>query len=317
MTNERRLLRNIEIPSIEDNDDGLLKIVQLHRRIRNITSSIKPKTEGIRFVFDNCTDFSPSGIAYLGAISTRLKSKKIRVYYNFRSMPQNILNLFKETGFLQKNFHKHFAKDKIPSTSINFENFVGNIQTDAQVSSKIVNYIQSKWLSDNNISIMPLLKEALSSKMFELFANALEHSKSPLGCFCCGKNFNEKGKQRLTLTIIDLGIGIVNSVKKYFSDNEQKISSEAAVKWAFTYGKTTRSDQSGGLGLALVEDFLNVSNGEMKILCNDTQLDIKGNNKKYSFMPVAFSGTIIEINMRPSEHGLYGFKNEFEGVYSS
>ena len=72
-----------------------------------------------------------------------------------------------------------------------------------------------------------------------------------------------------------------------------------------------------GLGLALVEDFLNVSNGEMKILCNDTQLDIKGNNKKYSFMPVAFSGTIIEINMRPSEHGLYGFKNEFEGVHSS
>lgn len=311
--NKRILLINIEIPSIENNDTGLTEIVKLHRKIRGKASVLDPHTEGIRFVFNKCTIFSSSGIAYLGAISTQLKHKGINVYYNFKSISSNVLAFFKETGFLQKNFHRHFSKDKIPSTSINFENFVGNLETDEFVSEKIVNYIQFKWLSDNNISIMPQLKEDLSSKMFELFANALEHSKSSLGCFCCGNNFNEKEDQQLTLTIIDLGVGIVNSVKTYFKNRGETISSEYAAKWAFTSGKTTRVDQTGGLGLALVEDFLNVSNGEMKILCNDTKLDIYGNNKKYSFMPINFSGTIIKISMRPSKHGIYGYKNEFEG----
>ena len=30
-------------------------------------------------------------------------------------------------------------------------------------------------------------------------------------------------------------------------------------------------------------------------------------------MPINFSGTIIKISMRPSKHGIYGYKNEFEG----
>lgn len=304
--------RTVLIPTIEMENKSFLELIFLHNRIINDNRIAKITNEGILFDFSKCERLQTNGVAYLGAISSWLSTNGTLVFYNFRSMNKAVTNAFKNVGFLQKHFHAHF-ENKVPSSAIDFEQFQGNIQTDEQLNNRIINYIENKWLSQNHIFMMPRLKDDLKSKMFELFANALEHSESPLGCFSCGSNTKLTQKQELSLTIVDLGIGIAESVQRFFKNEKgyRLRDNIVALKWAFKEGNTTRESQFGGLGLPLVEDFLDIVDGSMEIYCNNVLLKIKGKAKKISFIPYSFPGTIINIRLYP-KNGRYGYKAEFK-----
>lgn len=180
--------RNIQvfIPTIENMEiSSFLQLIQLHNQIVKIKKKLLMENKSISFNFSKCYNLQTNGIAYLGAISSWLSSQGILVSYNFNSMNKSVTNAFKNVGFLQKHFHNHFENEAIPSTAIDFEQFQGDIRSEVELNNRVIKYITDKWLSQNNILMMPKLKDDLKSKIFELFANALEHSGSNLGCFWC------------------------------------------------------------------------------------------------------------------------------------
>lgn len=302
-----------EIPTINDGAADFLALINLHNKIIKSLERITPEEYDIKLSFSNCNFIRQNAIAYLGAISTFLKDKGFIVYYDFNSMKDSIVNILKADGFLGNNFGGRFANNYEHSDkAVPFKNFKGDLQTNEQLSGSIVDYVSKEWLKDSRISIKPALKNDLCAKMYELFANALEHSNSNLGCFACGQTYSSGEKDETVLTIVDLGIGIANSVKKYIENTGKSIENDEAIKWAFKNGNTTRPDQSGGIGLALVYDFLKLNNGFMDVYCNNVSLRIDKGKRNVRFIDADFSGTMINIRIWHSENTSYGYREEFE-----
>lgn len=299
------------IRTVNDGHDDFLWLIDLNKRLIDDTKTNNPNDSNFLFTFRECHFLRQSAIAYLGAISTLLKDKGYDVLYSFATMKDSVLKMLKKDGFLSSNFGARFSEDNtISADAIRFTSFRGNIKESEELSVKIVKYIQEEWLKDSLIEIRPKLKSDLTAKMYELFANALEHAQSPVGCFSCGQSYNED--KEIVLTIVDLGIGIVKSVQDYFLINEDEITEENAIKWALKSGNTTRLDNSGGLGLSLIYDFLKINSGSMDIYCNSVFLRITQGKMKVKVLPTDFSGTMINIRMTKQNNVRYGYQNEFK-----
>lgn len=299
-----------EIQTINDGHEDFIGLIDLNKRLTEAAS--KYDSDKCKFVFDfnECNFLRQNAIAYLGAISTLLSERGFKVIYSFSTMNECILKMLKKDGFLSSNFGDNFNQyNEVSSDAIRFTSFRGNIKESEELSVKIVEYIQEEWLKDSLIEIRPNLKRDLTAKMYELFANALEHSHSSVGCFACGQSYSED--REIVLTIVDLGMGIVESVQKYFEIKHQEITDEEAIKWAFENGNTTRLDGSGGLGLSLIYDFLKINSGIMDIYCNNVFLRVEQGNMNVRLLPTSFSGTMINIRMR-KKNVQYGYENEFK-----
>lgn len=299
------------IPTINDGHEDFLELIKLNESICNAQKIYSSDEFNFQFSFSNCGFLRQNAIAYLGAISTFLKEKGFVVLYAFGTMDKSILKMLEKDGFLSSNFGNKFSNSNtVSADAVKFTSFRGDLNKIEGLSTEIVKYIQQEWLKDNLISITPILKGDLSAKMYELFANALEHSGSPVGCFACGQSYSED--HEIVLTIVDLGIGIVNSVKRYFKKQNQDIKSDQAIQWAMQSGNTTRFDDTGGLGLSLIYDFLKLNNGTMDIYCNGVFLRVDQGKMKVVELKREFSGTMINIRMR-KRNVRYGYQNEFKG----
>lgn len=297
------------IPTINDGHEDFIKLIDLNRKLISASTYYLPKDYDFLFTFEGCQFLRQNAIAYLGAVSTYLKELGFSVMYSFSTMKKSIFEMLQKDGFLSSNFGKNFSESSdVSADSIKFTGFRGNIKEDEQLSLEIVDYIRNEWLKDSNISVAPKLKSDLSAKMYELFANALEHSNSKIGCFVCGQIYDED--HEIVLTVVDLGIGIVQSVKNFLYQRNRIIDSRNAIKWALEPGNTTRSDDSGGLGLSLIYDFLNINNGIMDIYCNDVFLRVDQGELKVKSLETDFTGTMINIRMR-KKNVRYGYKSEF------
>ena len=180
-----------------------------------------------------------------------------KVYYKIGTMNERILKLLTDDGFIQKNFTGHRnSKKPISADAIRFDNFKGNLNEDLDLSQKIRNYINDDWLKNDWIHLEDTLKRDISAKMYEIFANALEHSNSPVGCFACGQKYEQTSE--FVLSVIDLGLGIPGSVRNFM---ESDISDQDAIMWAFRNHNTTRPSGVGGVGLDLISDFLYLNVG--------------------------------------------------------
>ena len=93
----------------------------------------------------------------------------------------------------------------------------------------------------------PGLLKKFRESIFEIFSNAVLHSRSKMGIFTCGQFFPVR--HRLDFSVADLGIGMRQNIKDNTGLN---LSAEAAIQWA-TEGRNTtkRGPVPGGLGLKL------------------------------------------------------------------
>ena len=292
---------DISVPTINDASSDFETLMNLDQNIRRVCKESAEVT-GLYFNFTGCKFLRPNGIAYLGAISTYLKEvMNYKVYYKIGTMNERILKLLTDDGFIQKNFNSHRnSKKPISADAIKFDNFKGNLNEDLDLSQKIRNYINDDWLKNDWIHLEDTLKRDISAKMYEIFANALEHSNSTVGCFACGQKYEQTSE--FVLSVIDLGLGIPGSVRNFM---ETDISDQDAIKWAFQNNNTTRPSGVGGLGLDLISDFLNLNDGEMSIYSNSVSYRIKKEDVKVVPLHSHFSGTIVNIRIRIDDEILY------------
>ena len=158
-------------------------------------------------------------------------------------------------------------------------------------------YLLEKWLGKGWLNISTPLQNAIAGKVSEIYGNAFEHSDSQIGVFSCGQYY--PAKNRLDLSVVDFGVGIAEKVRT-LTENEN-FSSEEALSWALAYGNSTVRGISRGLGLNLLQEFIQCNEGTLRIFSNDGYVKIEDNKAIYKKQKINFLGTLINITIRCDE----------------
>jgi hypothetical protein len=171
--------------------------------------------------------------------------------------------------------------------------------------SEIMEYLLEKWLGKGWLNISTPLQNAIIGQVSEIYGNAFEHSDSEIGVFSCGQYY--PNKNLLELSVIDFGVGIPTKVRTLPTNSY--FSSEDALMWALESGHSTVMEISRGLGLNLLKEFINFSQGTLRIFSNDSYVKITDNKVIYKKQTINFSGTFINITLKCNE-AYYCFASE-------
>lgn len=243
--------------------------------------------------------FSANMSAVLGAILDKFTANLNDIHFDYLS-PQI------ETILLKNDFLTYYGKQRaldINNTTIKFQKLK---PTDGKYFK---NYVIEE-LIDGHIADLPKMSQGVKEKMieaiYEIFVNAQIHSGTDF-IYTCGQFFPNKNK--IEFTIVDTGIGFKEKINQRFNSNLNAIQ---AIKWAVQDKKTTKESISGGIGLAVLKEFVEKNKGKMQIVSNEGfyQYDIEGEFSK-EFVG-QFPGTIVNLQFRTDDNNNYLLKSEID-----
>ncbi len=148
------------------------------------------------------------------------------------------------------------------------------------------------------------LKKKIGEAIYEIFVNCEIHSETEK-VFTSGQYFPNKNV--LEFMISDIGIGLAESVNRKFSAN---FTSLEAIKWAIVDKNTTKTGIPGGIGLAILQEFIQKNGGKLTIVSGDGfwQMD---NGKVYEcILSNPFPGTSVNIYVRTDDTKNYALTSE-------
>ena len=158
---------------------------------------------------------------------------------------------------------------------------------------------------------IPVMSEGASGlfkrKVFEVYQNVVIHSESEIGVFVCGQFFPQQN--RLDFTIADAGIGIRDSVRRYFKN--RRIGSVPALRWALKPSNTTkRGPQPGGLGLEFLQNFSRLNGGKIQIASRFGFYEFNSGAETFRKMSADFPGTVVTIEINTADTAIYSLPAE-------
>ncbi len=150
-------------------------------------------------------------------------------------------------------------------------------------------------------------RKAFKRKVFEIYQNAVIHSESDIGVFVCGQFFPKK--KRLDFTIADAGIGIRETVRRYFEND--RIGSVRSLRWALAPHHTTKRGRlPGGLGLQLLKDFTRLNGGKIQIASRFGFYEYSHGDESFRKMSADFPGTAVTIEVNTADESTYVLSDE-------
>ena len=239
------------------------------------------------FDADMCAAFG----AILHSLGTRLND------VNLIHIPPAVEAILSKNSFLS-----HYGRARIPDrwgTTITYKRF------DIEDDHYFANYIEDELIHRSEIPEMSsgLLKRFRES-IFEIFSNAILHSRAELGIFSCGQFF--PNRNRLDFTVADLGIGIHQNVKDYTRRN---ISPKDAISWATEEFNTTKRGNlpgvPGGLGLKLLCEFIDLNRGCIQIVSDAGYWQRKNNVTVTKSLNYPFPGTVVSVEINTADTHVY------------
>ncbi len=243
--------------------------------------------------------FDADMCAAFGAILYSLGDRLNKV--NIIHIPQEVETILSKNGFLS-----HYGRLTIPDrwgTTIPYQRF------DVEDDHFFANYIEDELLHRDEIPDMSreLLKKFRES-IFEIFSNAVLHSRTDLGIFSCGQFFPKK--DQLDFTVADLGVGIQKNIKDCTGE---KYTPEEAIIWATEEGHTTKEGNlPGGLGLKLLIDFIDLNGGCIQIVSDAGYWQRKNRTTKTERLSCPFPGTVVSIEIKTSDTNTYTLTHEID-----
>lgn len=243
--------------------------------------------------------FAANMSAALGAVLDTFAANLNDIHFDYLS-PQI------EAILLKNDFLTYFGKQRAVdanNTTIKFQKLK---PTDGKYFK---NYVIEE-LIEGHIADLPQMskgvKEKIVEAIYEIFVNAQIHSETKF-IYTCGQFFPNKNK--IEFTIVDTGIGFREKINRRFGSN---LRATQAIKWAVEEKKTTKEGISGGLGLAVLQEFVNVNKGKMQIISNDGfyQFDIDG--ETLNEFQGEFPGTIVNLQFRTDDKNNYSLKSEID-----
>jgi anti-sigma regulatory factor (Ser/Thr protein kinase) len=243
----------------------------------------------VEFNFSSCSFLSQLGVAFLGGLARLIEHTGREVVFDWNSLRENI-----KMNLMQNGFRAKFGASIGPwrGNSIPY-------REDADLDKdSLVNYLADRWLGRDWVHLSDGLRNAVASKVSEIYVNAFEHSNSPVGVFSCGQHYPKRSM--VSLTAVDFGVGIPQKVRSY--KGSLTIPADTAMEWAFQRGTTTRTDGSGGgLGLDLLKQLVTLNGGSLTVLSHDGCGVLLNRGEKYLTREPYFEGTIITITLRCDE----------------
>ncbi len=243
--------------------------------------------------------FAANMSAALGAVLDEFISNLNDINFDYIS-PQ-IEQILSKNDFLSY-FGREKAKD-INRTTIKFQ----KLKTSDGKYFK--NYVIEE-LIKGRISDLPKMSEGVIKKIveaiYEIFVNAQYHSETEY-IYTCGQFFPNKSE--IEFTIVDTGIGFREKINRRFDSN---LSSIQALKWAVEESKTTKEGLSGGLGLAVLREFVSMNKGKMQIISKDGFYQYDGESEQLKKFNGEFPGTIVNLQFKTNDSNNYLLSEEVD-----
>lgn len=157
---------------------------------------------------------------------------------------------------------------------------------------------------------MPRMSQGLDKRfresIFEIFNNAVLHSKTRLGIYACGQFF--PNKKPLDFSIADLGIGIQQNIHNQLGLD---FSPEDAIRWATMDKNTTKTGSvPGGLGLKLLKEFVSINGGRIQIVSERGYWEFAGGNISTKQFSSGFPGTVVNLEINTADENSYCLASE-------
>lgn len=109
----------------------------------------------------------------------------------------------------------------------------------------------------------------------------------------------------LDMTIVNLGLSVVDNVNHYMQEKKLPILTSCdALEWAFVEGNTTKQI-TGGLGLAILKQFVGMNEGKIQMISGDAMLEIENNNHTKTPLGKYFYGTIVTVEFNCDDNKKY------------
>ena len=281
------------LPEIGHDQRGFEALARLHAQAKDCF------IEDIKIDMRSAKWFAADMCAAFGAILYNLGSNLNTV---------ELVNIdSKVEGILSKNgFLSHYGREKIPDswgTTISYQRF--DVEDDHYFSG----YVENEFIDRPE---MPEISSGLAKKfhesIFEIFSNAVLHSRTKLGIFSCGQFFPKQ--DRLHFTVADLGIGMRKNIKEC---EGLALSSEEAIIWATEAHNTTKRDNvPGGLGLKLLGEFIELNGGCIRIVSDDGYWEKKESDISTAQLRHPFPGTVVSVEIDTADTSSYGLVSEME-----
>ena len=237
--------------------------------------------------------------AAFGAILYRMEDNLNSV--RLTNIQSGVRNVLSKNGFLS-----HYGRTKMPDhwgTTVSYKRF------DADDDRYFASYIEDEFIQRSELPEMSTgLQKKFRESIFEIFSNAVLHSRTKLGIFSCGQFFPNRSK--LDFCVADLGIGIRRNVRRHTGDD---MAPEEAIEWATRANNTTkRGDVPGGLGLKLLCEFIDLNGGSLQIVSDAGYWRRKGRKNKTARLQDAFPGTVVGVEIDTADRNSYKLSSEPE-----
>ncbi|HNW81503.1 MAG TPA: ATP-binding protein [bacterium] len=216
---------------------------------------------------------------------------------NFNYIKPEIKTIIQKNGFLS-----HYGFEKIIDINRTTVEYLKLKKSDGRYFQQ---YVFSELLNRQELPEMTAeLKKKITESIYEMFVNAQTHSETDF-IYTAGQFF--PNRHRIEFTITDTGIGFKNCINKRFKSN---LSSVQAIKWAVADGNSTKQGIPGGIGLAILKEFIVMNHGKFQIVSNDGfyQFDLSGETTR--LFNGSFPGTVINMQFCTDDESSYSLSNE-------
>ncbi len=216
---------------------------------------------------------------------------------NLRSPIETILS---KNGFL--SHYGRAKKQDTYGTTIEYKRFE---QRDDRYFAA---YVEENLVGKGIPEMSEGLRKKFIESIFEIFSNAVIHSRTEMGIFSCGQFFPKK--KRLVFSISDLGIGIRQTVEEHTG---QDLTAEQAIAWAMDGRNTTKDGPiPGGLGLKLLREFITMNKGRIQIVSDRGYWELSEGKISTRAFSEPFPGTTVNIEINTADTSSYYLSSEIQ-----
>jgi hypothetical protein len=263
--------------------------------IINIVEDIEDSE--VIFDFNNVSFFEANLAALLGTCLEMLMFK--RNTFKIINLNRNVETILRKNNFLVELGYGTIIDNY--STSLKYMKF------DPNDDEGFNDYIKQQLLSKTDFpAISPQLYKEILRNIFEIYENARTHGKCDF-IHTCGQFFPRKPNKPLHFTLVDKGVNIKQNVSDFL---KRDISASDAIEWAMIKGNTTKTDTSGGLGLAVIFEFIKLNRGKIQIVSADGFYEFRNDIITKNNLNSYFDGTIVTIIFNFNDSNYYSLVSE-------
>lgn len=262
---------------------------------------LKDNTDKCILDFQNCQNFDANLAAVLGVIIDHYRS--YREFYA-DNLSSGVRRALARNGFL------HVLQPNETNLEEK-ENYVKYTCFQRGAADQFKGFID-EWIMKKQRfpKHTQLAGEKISETLYELYVNAITHGESE-SVYVCGEYLSRAGN-RLCFTIVDKGRTIPKNVNDFFlKEGRPVVDSCDAIQWAFKSGNTTKNSP-GGLGLALLQDFIQQNEGAMQMVSADGFLEFRNGEISTSILQSSFPGTIVNLEFNFDDTKNYYMTSEIK-----